>query len=160
MRSTTCPRGSIPRGRTRTTAEIRATVTQVNALATQLADINKQVRSIDPSNAQNLLDQQSVVIDAIGQLVDIHVINHEDGTADVSIGNGRALTIGDKVYASSTSASRTGMVSILTSGAAVTTDVTNELTGGLLAGLVKVRDTLIRLIRRNSINSPIASRPT
>lgn len=123
--------------------DIRATVTQVNALATQLADINKQVRSIDPSNAQNLLDQQSVVIDAIGQLVDIHVINHEDGTADVSIGNGRALTIGDKAYALSTSASSTGMVSILASGAAVTTDVTNELTGGRLAGLVKVRDTLI-----------------
>ena len=88
------------------------------------------------------------------------MINHEDGTVDVSIGNGRALAIGDKAYALVHVGNRSGMASILTAGAAVTTDVTSEITGGRLAGLLQVRDVLVPQYRRNSISSPTASRPT
>jgi flagellar hook-associated protein 1 len=123
--------------------EIRAAVTQVNALAEQLADINRQISSIDSSEAHHLLDQQSVVIDALGELVDVHVIRRENGVADVSIGNGRALVIGETEYPLTVSAGSNGLVSILTDGAAMTTDVTAEIAGGKLAGLIKVRDTLV-----------------
>ena len=124
--------------------ELRADVARVNALAGQLADINHQISQTDEQNAQGLFDQQSEVIKSISALVDVNVITRPDGALDVSIGNGRALVIGDTPYQLSlTASSSTGYATITTNGAASTTDVTTEITGGRIGGLLHVRDTLI-----------------
>lgn len=123
---------------------IRAAVSQVNALAAQLANINKQIAGTDASNVQGLVDQQSVVVSEIGKLVDVHVISRDNGAIDVTVGNGRGLVIADQAFdLSFTTSSISGYAQIISDGAAVPTDVTGEITGGSIGGLIKVRDTLV-----------------
>lgn len=124
--------------------DIRSSLAQVNVLAEQLANLNRQISSTDDRSSQGLLDQQSVIIEQLGKLIDVHVIPHEDGSVNVSIGNGRALVISDRSYAlSATASSINGFAQIMTDGAAVTTDVTGEILGGRIGGLLQVRDTLV-----------------
>ncbi len=124
-------------------AGIRADVGQLNALAGQLASINRQIGSTDPNNAQGLYDQQTYVVAQMSTLVDLNVVSRGDGVVDVSIGNGRALVIGDQLYDVSVSANGAGYANLMTDGAAVTTDITSEISSGRIGGLLRVRDTLI-----------------
>ena len=124
-------------------AEIRAQVTQLNALAAQLSGINRQIAQTEPSNAQGLYDQQAQVIKAMSSFVDLNVISRNDGVVDVSIGNGRALVLGERAYPIQVSSNASGYGTLLSDGAAVTTDVTGEITGGRIGGLLHVRDALI-----------------
>jgi flagellar hook-associated protein 1 len=125
--------------------EIRSTVDQVNALARQLADINIGIANVGTNNAaEGLLDQQAVALSALSQLVDINVTQRGDGSIDVAIGNGRALVVGANTYdLTVVSSPPQGFAQILSDGASQTTDVTSEITGGRIAGLVQVRDVLL-----------------
>jgi len=124
-------------------ADIRSTVTQVNALAAQLADVNRQISDTESSNTQGLIDQQTAIIQEIGKLANVGYITRNDGSVDLSIGNGRALVIGQNAYALQlSSSSGTGFATITATGG-TPTDVTHEITGGRVAGLVDVRDTLL-----------------
>ncbi len=78
--------------------ELRDTVSQVNALAKQIADINAGIASAGPENADGLLDQQSVALASLTELADVTVTHNDDGTVDVSIGNGRALVVGATTF--------------------------------------------------------------
>ena len=74
--------------------ELRDTVSQVNPLAKQIADINAGIASAGPENADGLLDQQSVALASLTELTDVTVTHNDDGTVDVSIGSGRSLVVG------------------------------------------------------------------
>jgi flagellar hook-associated protein 1 FlgK len=125
--------------------EIRSTVDQVNALARQLADINIGIANVGSNNAaESLLDQQSVALSALSQLANINVTQRGDGSIDVAIGNGRALVVGSNTYdLTVVSSPPQGFAQIQSDGASQTTDVTSEITGGRIAGLVQVRDVML-----------------
>jgi flagellar hook-associated protein 1 FlgK len=124
-------------------ADVRATVTQINTLAAQLADINRQISETESANTQGLVDQQTAVVQEIGKLVDVGYIAHADGTVDLSVGNGRALVIGQYGYPLQLAASPfTGFATITATGGSPT-DVTDEISGGRVGGLIQVRDTLL-----------------
>ncbi len=124
-------------------ADIRSTITQVNVLARQLADLNHQIGQTESANAQGLIDQQTSVIAEIGKLVSVSVIMRSDSSVDLAIGNGRALVIGDDAYQLDiTNEPSTGFARILSTGGSAT-DVTDEITGGRAAGLIQVRDTMV-----------------
>jgi flagellar hook-associated protein 1 FlgK len=124
--------------------DVRAALVQVNALAKQLADINRQVSQTNDSQAQGLLDQQQNVVTALSELIDIGVITRDDGSVDISVGNGQALVIGQNVYDLSVTPSPVnGYAQILSNGGSMTTDITAAIGGGRIGGLVRVRDTLV-----------------
>jgi flagellar hook-associated protein 1 FlgK len=124
--------------------ELRDTVNQVNALADQIANINAGISSAGLENADGLLDQQSLALASLSELADVSVTHNDDGTIDVSIGSGRALVVGADTFALSTaSATPQGFAQIISDGAAIPTDVTSEISGGRIAGLLRVRDGLI-----------------
>jgi flagellar hook-associated protein 1 FlgK len=123
--------------------ELRQTVEQVNALAQQIAMLNKGIAS-GSANADTLRDQQSVALDSLSELIDVGVIQRQDGGVDLSIGNGRALVVGNDSFAlTATSALPLGFASLISQGADVPTDVTSEITGGRIGGLIHVRDVLV-----------------
>jgi flagellar hook-associated protein 1 FlgK len=124
--------------------ELRDTVRQVNALASQIAEINAGISSAGPDNADGLLDQQSVALASLSELVDVTVTHNADGTIDVSVGSGRSLVVGANTFAlTATFTAPQGFAQIISDGAAVPTDVTTEITGGRIAGLLQLRDVLI-----------------
>ena len=133
--------------------ELRDALGQVNALAKQIADINSGISSVGVDNAQDLLDQQQQALSALSQLADISVTQDNDGTIGVSIGNGRALVVGANSYdLSAVSSPPNGFAQVWSAGASVSTDVTSEITGGRIAGLLQVRDTLVPQYRTSLDN--------
>jgi flagellar hook-associated protein 1 FlgK len=124
--------------------QLRDSIGEVNALAAELANLNAAMSAAAPTTVEGLADRQQLVLSRLSELADINVIHRDDGLIDVAIGNGRALVVGADVYElTASSTPPLGFASILTNGADVTTDITTEIRGGRLGGLLQVRDTLV-----------------
>jgi flagellar hook-associated protein 1 FlgK len=124
--------------------QLRDTLLEINALATELADLNSAISAAAPTTVEPLRDRQQLVLSRLSELADINVIHRDDGLIDVAIGNGRALVVGANTYAlTAASTPPLGFASVLTDGADVQTDITAEITGGRIGGLLQVRDTLV-----------------
>ena len=125
-------------------AEIRDDVQQVNALAEQIAGLNGAIVGSTGLPPEAARDQQSVALASLAQLIDISVAQRTDGGIDVSIGHGRALVVGQNAYAvTATSSGAQGFAAIISDGADVPTNITAEISGGRIAGLLQVRDVLV-----------------
>ena len=120
---------------------IRAAVEEVNALATQVAEINAAIPNARANgSALTLEDQQATLVRRLAELVDVHVIPRQQGGVDLTIGNGRPLVVADIPYTLETAPSGANGYAALTSQG---TPVTSEITGGTLGGLLHVRDTAV-----------------
>jgi flagellar hook-associated protein 1 FlgK len=119
---------------------VRATVDQVNTLATQIASLNQKITAAGVDGSLTLRDQQGEALKQLSTLVDIQTITNNDGTVQVSFAQGHALVVGPNAYAVGViNAPSTGLAQVM-SGA---DNVTTVISGGALAGYVNVRDTLI-----------------
>jgi flagellar hook-associated protein 1 FlgK len=69
--------------------QIAGAVDQVNAIATQIAQLNSQIQSSKGTGAASgdLSDQRDQLIDQLSQLVDTRVVQHDDGTVGVIAGS-------------------------------------------------------------------------
>ena len=125
-------------------AEVRTSVDQVNGLASRVAALNGAIAAADANEVDALHDQQSVALKSLAGLIDIGVMTRQDGGVDVSIGNGRALVVGNNTYPLTTTTSPPlGFASVVATGADVPADITSEITGGRLGGLIQLRDVLL-----------------
>ncbi|HUK35214.1 MAG TPA: flagellar hook-associated protein FlgK, partial [Vicinamibacterales bacterium] len=79
-------------------SSVRSDVAQVNALAATLASINMSLSGATGAEADTLKDQQTNALESLSQLIDFSVIQHDDGSVDVSIGQSHALVIGANAY--------------------------------------------------------------
>lgn len=129
--------------------ELRDTLQEINALAAEMADLNGAMATAAPATLESLRDRQTLVLSSLSALADINVIHRDDGSLDVAIGNGRALVVGENVYElTASSTPPLGFAAILTTGADVTTDITAEITGGRIGGLLEIRDTMVPAYQR------------
>jgi flagellar hook-associated protein 1 FlgK len=120
-------------------AEARAAIDQINELARQIAALNAQIGDAF-GQADALRDQRTEAIKELSNLVDVQVIARDDSLVDLTIGNGRALVTGNLHYAlTTTSTPPLGAAAVVSHGA----DVTAEITGGGLGGLLLTRDVLV-----------------
>lgn len=119
-----------------TDASIRADVTQLNQLTSQVAQLNGQILG-NGVNVDALKDQRANVLSQLQQLADVTVVSRGDGAVDVTIAQGQALVIGANAY-------QVGVSSTAPSGFASLTlsdfDVTSQITNGSLGGLIQLRD--------------------
>ena len=122
--------------------QVRGAVSQVNALATQLATINGQLAQTPANGTQSLSlqDHQKALLDSLTKLIDVSTVERADGGVDISVGSGRPLVVGiDTVALGTAQQPPTGHVAITSQGI----DVTSEITGGALAGYLQVRDSFV-----------------
>jgi flagellar hook-associated protein 1 FlgK len=113
-------------------AEIRSAAAQVNGLAAQLASLNAAISGASGAAAETLKDQQSIALASLSELAGIQAISRDDGTIDVTIGNGRALVVADRTYPIDVqSQPPNGFAALTTNGAATTVDLGSELTTGV-----------------------------
>lgn len=81
-----------------TDAQVRGTVEQVNSLSEQIAALNVNVRAAEAvgANSSALRDQRNVFVSQISELTGARSSENSDGTISITIGEGRALVLGEK----------------------------------------------------------------
>jgi flagellar hook-associated protein 1 FlgK len=116
---------------------VRAAVEEVNGLTSRIAAINKALGTATGGASLHLQDEQAVLVRRLSELVDIGVVARSDGGVDVTFGSGRSLVIGETAFALETESTAPYGIADITAGGTVVTD---EITGGTLGGMLRVRD--------------------
>ena len=124
--------------------QIGSDVTQVNSLATSLASINSQIAKALAGSGQTpnqLMDTRDTLLDQLSQYVTVSTAAEPNGMLDVYIGSGQALVSGGTAQQLSTLPNQynASQLQIGISSAGGTADVTSEITGGELGGLLSAR---------------------
>lgn len=115
-------------------------VVQVNQLTIQIAQLNHQIGTLEHVGQDGgaLVDKRTQAIRQLAQLIDVSTIQTGDGIA-LTTSNGTALVAGDQSLALTAQLQPDGMLHVFSQDQ----DLTAQLTGGKLAGLLQVRDQSI-----------------
>ncbi|MFN8009146.1 MAG: flagellar hook-associated protein FlgK [Terriglobia bacterium] len=123
-------------------ASIKDAVTQINSLASRIADLNGQIVSAEATGAEAATsrDQRNELLRQLAELVDAHSYEAEDGSLSVTIAGGQPLVTAGFVQPLAASSTPPLGLFQIKSGA---NDITSKISGGKLAGWLQVRDQLI-----------------
>lgn len=122
---------------------------QVTELAAGISDLNRSIATASANSVgdqpNDLLDQRDQALRELSALVGISVITKPNNTVDVSIGTGQPLVIGENSYTLRAVSNVNGVsrydLQLETRNNVV--NVTSQLSGGRLGGLLNVRQELI-----------------
>ncbi len=116
------------------------TVNQINQLTEQIAKLNGQVAQIQGlgQDAGITQDQRDELIRQLSNLVNISVTETGQGLT-LTTGNGVPLVVSGQSYALQTSINANSQQDVFSQGQ----DITSQITGGTLAGILNVRDQAI-----------------
>jgi flagellar hook-associated protein 1 FlgK len=128
------------------TAQDRAvgyTVDSINAIASQIADLNVQIAVAQASQAETestLRDSRQKMLEKLSDLMDISYYEIESGAVTVTTKDGALMVTGDQqIPLSATRLETETFLRVQLGGA----DITDSLGSGQLGGLIKLRDTTI-----------------
>jgi flagellar hook-associated protein 1 FlgK len=132
--------------------QISGNVDQINTYASKIASLNQQITMMSavgggqPPN--DLLDQRDQLVSELGQIVDVKVLEQDNGKYNVFIGSGQSLVVGDQaasMKAVRSAADPTRMAVALVGLAGNVSEIRdNVFSGGSLGGLMSFRSqTLI-----------------
>jgi flagellar hook-associated protein 1 len=128
--------------------QLRGDVSQVNSLAGGIASLNNQIAKDLAGTGQppnQLMDQRDQLIDQLSQYVSVNTSSEPNGMLDVYIGSGQSLVSGGTPQ-QLTTALNTYDASVLQIGLSTpggTADITAEITGGELGGLLSARTQVL-----------------
>jgi flagellar hook-associated protein 1 FlgK len=118
--------------------QVASDVGQVNSLTTTIASLNTQITSLSPNaDAGTLEDQRQLAIAQLSQLVGLNQISTENNGITLTTSGGAVLVSGSQSFAVSTT-QVAGVTHILAGVGGQ--DVTSNLTGGDLGGVLEARD--------------------
>jgi len=128
--------------------QIGADVAQINSLASGIASLNNQIAKDVAGNGgapNQLLDQRDSMLDQLSQYVTVSTAQEPSGMLDVYIGSGQALVSGGGAQQLTTmpNAYDASVLQVGLSTGGGTADVTGELTGGDLGGLLSARSQVL-----------------
>jgi flagellar hook-associated protein 1 len=130
---------------------VTQTVSQINALTTQLAALNTQIASSTGAgqNPGPLVDQRQLLLNQLSNLVDVSEINAGNGNITLTTSAGAPLVVGGQSFALTTQANATtGQQDVFSQG----TDITTKIASGQLAGQIQIRDQEIPALQ-NSLDT-------
>jgi flagellar hook-associated protein 1 FlgK len=119
--------------------QVTGDVNQVNSLTTAVASLNAQIASISPNaDAGTLEDQRQLAIAQLSQLVGLDQISTPQNGITLTTSSGALLVSGSQSFAVSTTQVG-GNTDVLAGDPPQ--DITSNLTGGDLGGVLQARDT-------------------
>jgi flagellar hook-associated protein 1 len=127
--------------------KIRGSVTEVNSILKQIADLNGSISNVEVKgsiNANDLRDQRDLLLDKLAEHMDVtHYEDEKTGQVMVFVLGGTPLVMGREMNTLSTERdATTGFSKVLwNDSSGRTVDLTNKLKGGDIAGLVNARDS-------------------
>ncbi|MBU2629855.1 MAG: flagellar hook-associated protein FlgK, partial [Proteobacteria bacterium] len=122
------------------TYEIDSTLTSINSLTEQIADLNREILGLESSRTANdLRDQRSSLVDQLGELINVDVITQGNGSLIINGANGSTLVNGVDSYNLTMKSQR-----VMWQGSFGSTfDITDDISGGKLGGWLEIRDEVI-----------------
>ncbi len=136
-------------------SEISDSITQINATAKSIADMNDQIiasLSSDSKPANDLLDKRDALVANLNKLIHTSVITESSGSISVFIGTGQTLVIGNQSYslkaAPSTADPKDFDISYQSGGSTTAINASN-LQGGSLGALLDFRTQTLDTVQNN-----------
>ena len=128
--------------------EMTIAVSNINNYAKNIAEINSQIKesSGDAESVPNdLYDQRDLLVTRISESIGVTTSIQHDGTVNVYMGNGQSLVIGDQAEQLSMSGGEfsSGDVAVSYISDKGPIDVTNELSGGRIGGLIDFKKDVL-----------------
>lgn len=114
-----------------------ALVSQVNSISESIARLNKEIVAATSTgvNPSGLLDERDRKIDQLSALVDVRVVNQNDGSMSVTLRAGQPLVVGDSASVMSTETQLDGSQLIRLSFAQEKFTLNGSTIGSQLGGL-------------------------
>lgn len=130
-------------------SQLGSDVSQVNSLASSIASLNQQIASATASGQtpNQLEDQLDQDVNQLSQYVSVQTTTESNGQVNVFIGSGQALVTGGTAQTLTTipSAYNASQLDIgITSTGGATADITSEISGGDLGGLLSARSQVLQ----------------
>lgn len=129
--------------------EIGTVTSQITQLAAGIASLNDSIRAVSANNIgqlpNDLLDKRDEAVRQLSELVGVQVLQESDLTYNIFVGNGQPLVIGSDAFQVGSQPSTSGVSRndiVMTSGT-TQINITGQISGGRLGGLLDVRDELI-----------------
>jgi len=124
---------------------VNDTISEINALLDEIADLNLSIHSSETgiTTANDLRDKRDLAVLNLSEKLDISIINTNNNQVSLTLNDGTPLVIGLNTFKLSTTTNpdNKGFKDILISdGGGGTTNITNQIQGGELRGLLDVRD--------------------
>ncbi len=125
--------------------ELEVQVAQINAIAGDIARINRDIvnaQGVARGNAPNdLLDQRNTRINDLAALVSIDPVPQDNGAINVFTGNGQPLVINmsARTLSTATDPLNQNMLQVTARAGATTVEISNQLNGGAIGGLLDFR---------------------
>jgi flagellar hook-associated protein 1 FlgK len=117
--------------------QVSGQVSQVNSLMASIAALNLKIESTSPSaDAGTLEDQRQQDLTQLSQYIGFDQTKTENNGLTLTTANGALLVSEDQSYALSTTMTN-GNLSVVS---AAGRDITSELTGGSIGGMIQARD--------------------
>ncbi len=137
-----------------TSDAIESTVEEINSLVARVRDINIALNDIASSastsqQSADLLDQRDALLDELALKVDISVVDEGENNLSIFIGNGQAMLTGTDAFSLSAQADIADPANdvIAYNGLITVFDISANLTGGELGGLLEFRDQVLNPAR-------------
>lgn len=138
--------------RTQLNQGMSGAVQKINNYAKSIADLNKKI-SEQSSNANvgykanDLLDQRDLLISKLSKVVDVSVVPGGNNVLNVFIGQGQPLVLSNGAMAVSVQQSPLDSekleIGVKDPSTGAFADITPQLSGGKLSGLIRFRDDLL-----------------
>ncbi|MCB1725309.1 MAG: flagellar hook-associated protein FlgK [Chromatiaceae bacterium] len=124
-------------------------VDEINSIAQSIAQVNARIGTFNGAVGgipNDILDERDKLIDDLSHHVNVTTLQQSDGSMNVFIGTGQALVVGGDynrlaVINNSQAADHKDIVIQQTGG--LTVNVTTQLTGGSLGGLLRFRNEIL-----------------
>jgi len=128
--------------------QVGSDVTEINTLSSGIASLNQQIAaaSANGQTPNQLLDQRDQLVNQLSQYVSVQTASQGNNEVNVYIGSGQALVVGASAQTLTTipSAYDPSQLDIgITSGSGSTADITSEVSGGELGGLLSARSQVL-----------------
>src|SRR5512146_625164 len=128
-------------------SQLSGDVAQVNTITANIASLNRQIAT-EAANGQTpnkLMDQRDQHIRQLSQYVSVQTTTESNGGMDVGTGTGQALVTGGTASKLTTvpGAYDPTQLDIAITGGGTSADVTSEISGGELGGLLSARSQVL-----------------
>jgi flagellar hook-associated protein 1 len=129
--------------------QIQTEASTISSLAQNIASLNQQIMAAQGNGTSqppnSLLDQRDNLIDQLSQDVGVNTVQQSDGSLSVFIGSGQALVVGGQAGTLTAAPDQyaSGQLDLSLQTASGSVDITNELTGGAVGGLLQFRSQML-----------------